>query len=202
MKILVTIVLCATGLLAHSQQGNSDVQKGNDAYRKSDYKAAADAYTKALGKEPGNNAAKFNLGNSLLKQKNNEGAAKQYDDIITTAKDTAILANALYNRGLAQLRQQNLDAAIQSFKQALALAPADNDIRENLQKALNEQRQKQQEQQPKKQQQKQDKPKQQQQKPMNKQMMEQKFNELRNQEKQLQQQLQRKPQDNQPEKDW
>lgn len=203
MRFLVTIILCVTGLLAYCQQGNSDVQKGNEAYRKSDYKAAEEQYKKALAKEPGNNAAKFNLGNSLLKQKSPAGATKQYDDIIATAKDTLLRANALYNKALALVRQQNLDEAINAFKQALALAPADNDIRENLQKALNEQRQKQQQQQPKNNQQKQDKPKPQPpQKPMNKQMMEQKFKELRNQEKQLQQQMQRKPQDNQPEKDW
>lgn len=196
---------CFITVLAHSQDGNSYVQKGNEAYRKSDYKTAVEDYQKALDKEPGNSAAKFNLANALLRQKDAEGASKQYDAVLGTAKDTLLKAKAFYNKGLALINQQNLDAAIDAFKQALNLAPDDNDIRENLQKALNEKRQKQQQQQQQqnKQQPKKDQPKPKpNEKPLNKQMMEQKFNELRNQEKQLQKQLQRKPQEAQPEKDW
>lgn len=200
------LLLLLTGLYikGYSQQALTDVQKGNEAYRKSDYKAAEDEYGKALKKDPANQTAKFNMGNTQLKQKNMADALKQYDDIINKTTDVNLRSKAYYNKGLALVRQQNIDDAIQAFKQALSLTPADNDIRDNLQKALNEkkqqdqQKQPQQKQQPKKDQQKQQQP----QKQLNKQMMEQKFNELRNQEKELQKQLQRKPSENQPDKDW
>jgi tetratricopeptide (TPR) repeat protein len=205
MKVFLTIWLCVFTIAAYSQQGNSHVQKGNEAYHNNDYKAAAEEYQKALNKEPGNLPAKFNLGNTQLRQKNIDEANKQYDDILNNAADSGLRAKALYNKGLAFIQQQNLDEAINAFKQALSLTPDDNDTRENLQKAINEKRQKQQRQnqQKNKNQPKKDQPKpQQNQKPTNKQMMEQKFNELRNQEKQLQKQLQRKPVEAQPEKDW
>lgn len=202
-----TVLILLLGLVSspgYSQQALTNVQKGNDAYRKNDYKVAADEYGKALLKDPANQPAKFNLGNTQLKQKNMADATKQYDDIINKTTDVNLRSKAYYNKGLALIRQQNIDDAIQAFKQSLSLNPADNDVRDNLQKALNEKRQQdQQKQQQNKQQPKKNQPKPPQpQKQLNKQMMEQKFNELRNQEKQLQQQLQRKPVENQPEKDW
>jgi len=202
-KMALILVLSAVSAAAYSQQALTNVQKGNDAYRKSDYKAAADEYGKALVKDPANQPAKFNLGNTQLKQKNMVDAAKQYDDIINNTTDVNLRSKAYYNKGLVLLRQQKIDDAIQAFKQALSLTPADNEVRDNLQKALNEKKQQQQQQQQNKQQppKNQQKP-QQPQKQLNKQMMEQKFNELRNQEKELQKQLQRKPVENQPEKDW
>lgn len=203
-KMVLILSLSAASVSAYSQQALTNVQKGNDAYRKNDYKVAADEYGKALVKDPGNQTAKFNLGNTQLKQKNMADAARQYDDIINKTTDANLRSKAYYNKGLALVRQQNIDDAIQAFKQSLSLTPADNEVRDNLQKALNEKRQQEQQKQPQqKQQQKKDQPKPPQpQKQLNKQMMEQKFNELRNQEKQLQQQLQRKPAENQPEKDW
>lgn len=203
MRYAVTLCFCLLAFAGFGQQGNSHVQKGNDAYRSNDFKTAAEEYQKALDIEPNNTAAKFNLANTQLRLKNAADAIKQYDNVVTTAPDTAFKAKALYNKGLAFIKQQNLEDAIAAFKQALSLAPADDDIRDNLQKALNEKRQQEQKNQQNKQQQKKDQPRpQQNQKPLNKQMMDQKFNELRNQEKQLQKQLQRKPQDVQPDKDW
>lgn len=186
-----------------AQEGNSYVKEGNDAYRNGDFKLAAEQYQKALEKEPGNAAAKFNLGNALQKQKEAADAVKQYDDLLSKEKDPSLRAKAYYNKGLALTQQKDNDGAVEAFEQALKLAPNDNDIRENLQKALNELRQQQQQkkQQDNKDEKKKNKSKQKQQQP-DKQMMEQKFNELRNQEKQLQKQLQKKPLEGQLENDW
>ncbi len=201
MKKFLVICYCMGIAHVYGQEGNSYVTKGNDAYRKNDYKAAAAEYQKALDKDPANNVAKFNLGNSLQKQNDVANALKQYDDILRTNKDASLQAKTLYNKGLALARQNNLDDAIEAFKQALNIDPEDNDTRENLQKAINEKRQKQQPKQKKQQSQEKPKPQSKQRQP-NKQMMEQKFAELRNQEKQLQKQLQRKQQEGQQEKDW
>ncbi len=206
MRVLILLCCFCISLTAAAQEDNSYVKKGNEAYRNSNYKLAAEQYQKALALKPGNVEAKFNLGNALQKQKD-AAAIQQYDDILSTRNIApALKANTLYNKGLALLKKDDAAAAIDAFKQALSLAPADNDIRENLQKALNEQKQQQQQQQ-KKQQDNKDKKKdpnkdQKNARQPNKQMMEQKFNELRNQEKQLQKQLQKKSLEGQPEKDW
>ena len=203
MKILLTIICGFASFLATAQVANTDVQKGNEYYRKGDYKMASQLYQIALGREPGSTAAKFNLGNALQKQQDVAGAVKQYEDILATEKNAALRAKTYYNKGVALTKQNDNDGAIDAFKHALGLAPDDNETRENLQKALNEQKQKQQQQ--KQPQNKKDPKKNNQPQPpktADKQMMEKKFRELQSQEKQLQKQLQKKSLEGQPDKDW
>ncbi len=199
MKLLGTILFLFFVSLLKAQEANSFVKEGNDAYRKADYNNAEALYKKALGKEPANNPAKFNLGNALHRQNNFAGAEKYYDEI-ALSNDPALKAKALYNKGVAQVYQQKLKEAIETFKQSLMIDPADNDTRENLQKAINELKQQQQSNtQQNQNKSKQDKNKN---KQPDKEMMEQKFNELRDKEKQLQKMLQKKNNSNQPDKDW
>jgi len=203
MKITLLLYCCFATIISMAQVANNDVHKGNEAYRAGDYKLAAEQYQKALVKEPGNTAAKFNLANALQKQQDVANAVKQYDDILNSEKDATLRAKTYYNKGVALTKQNDNEGAIDAFKQSLSLVPDDNETRENLQKALNEQKQKQQQQ---KQQQNKDDPKKNKQQPPqkqpDKQMMEKKFRELQNQEKQLQKQLQKKSMEGQPEKDW
>lgn len=201
MKFCLTILFIAFCSILHAQEVNRLIKEGNDAYKKGDYKNAAELYKKALSKDAENNIAKFNLGNAFIKQKDVLSAEKYYDDIAASESDEALKAKALYNKGVAEIEQQKLLQAIEAFKKALMITPDDNETRENLQKALNDLKKQQQQKQPQQQQNKKQK-QQQQKKPPNPQMMEQKFAELRDKEKQLQKQLQQKPNASQPEKDW
>ena len=176
------------------------IKTGNDAYKKRDYKTATDLYKKALAKEADNLTAKFNLGNAYERQNKIFEAAKYYDDVAGTTGDAALKAKALYNRALAYVKEQKLPDAIETFKQSLKLEPSDNETRENLQKAINDLKKQQQSQPPPKQNQKPQKNKKN--KQPDKDMMEQKFDELRDKEKQLQKMLQKKPNSFQPDKDW
>ena len=142
MKTLLLVCCLGCMLAVTAQQGNNDVKEGNEAYRKGDYKLATAQYQKALNKAPNNIAAKFNMGNALQLQQDAANAIKQYDDILRTEKDASLRAKTFYNKGLALVKGNDNDGAIDAFKQALSLAPDDNDTRENLQKALNEQKQK------------------------------------------------------------
>lgn len=190
-----SLALCA-------QDVNPVVKKANDTYKKGDYKNAAALYKNALEKNAANLAAKFNLGNALQKQNNTAEAEKIYTEVINDATDLALKAKAFYNKGLTLVQQQKLQDAIENFKQSLTLAPDDNDARENLQKAINELKKKQQGTPPpasKNQPKPQDKNKT---KQPDKEMIEQKFNELRDKEKQLQKALQKKKNTEQQEKDW
>lgn len=187
----------------YGQPANAAVQRGNEAYKKGDYNAAAKAYSQALEADKKNTAAWFNLGNALQKTMNADNAARSYDEVIRTAPDNDLRSKAYYNKGLSRIQQKDLQAAIDAFKQSLRLVPGDNEARENLQKALNEQKKQQQQQQQQQSSSKQQQQKQKQQKMMDKQMMEQKFRELRNQEKELQKQLQQqRTSTQQQEKDW
>ena len=156
-----------------------------------------------MRKEPENNTARFNLANALQKENQTEQSKKNYDEVIASADINSLKAESNYNKALALIKEQNLQNAIQFFEESLKENPSDDDARENLQKALNDLKKKQQQNQPQNQKQKpQQNPKQQKQPQVNKDMMQQKFNELRNQENQLQKKLQSKNNTAQPEKDW
>lgn len=189
-------------IIVIAQAENKEIAKGNEAYRKGDYSTAIEAYKNALRKQPENNTARFNLANALQKQNELKAANKNYDEVIENEVAASLKAESNYNKGLAYVKEKDLLKAIASFKEALKQNSDDDDARENLQKALNELKQQQQQQQQNKNQQQQQNPKQQKQKPLNKDMMQQKFNELHNQENQLQQKLQNKNNTVQPEKDW
>src|SRR5205085_633351 len=157
-------------------------------------------YENALQKDPENSVARFNLANTLQRQNNTTQAIKNYDAIIGDANLNSLKAECNYNKGLSYIKEKDLPKAIESFKAALKQNANDDDAKENLQKALNELNKHQNNKpQPNKQQQD---PKQKQHPPLNKEMMLQKLNELRNQEKLLQQKLQSKNNMSQPEIDW
>ncbi len=198
MKYLFTILTICFCQFALAQDPNATVNKGNDSYRKGDYKNAIELYKTALATDAKNKAATFNMGNAYSRLNNNADAEKLFDDAAVST-DNNLKAKALYNKGVVQVAQQKLQDAIGSFKQSLLLDPTDEEARENLQKALIELRKQQQAAPPppannKKQQQKN--------KPLNKDLIEQKLNELRDKEKQLQKRLQQKTNRQQPEKDW
>jgi tetratricopeptide (TPR) repeat protein len=203
LKFLLSILSIFLFHLLQAQEVNKIISEGNNAYKKGAYKNASELYKKALRKDNKNNTAKFNLGNALEKQNDGTNAEKYYNEVATAANEASLKAEAFYNKGVTQVLQQKLAEAIESFKESLKLTPEDNDARENLQKAINDLRKQQQslsQQNPKKQQ----KPPQEKQKNKltSQEMIEQKFNELRDKEKQLQKMLQRKPNASQPEKDW
>ncbi|MEP6468074.1 MAG: tetratricopeptide repeat protein, partial [Parafilimonas sp.] len=167
-----------------------------------DFDVAVENYKNALRKAPDNNTARFNLANALQRQNEINDAKKNYDEVLSNTSINSLKAESNYNKALAFIKEKDLTKAVASFKESLKENPNDDDARENLQKALNDLKKQQQQNQPQKKNQQQPNPKQQKQPPLNKDMMQQKFNELRNQEKQLQQKLQSKNNTIQPEKDW
>ena len=199
---LLFILLC-NFQIAFAQKTNLIIKSGNEAYKKGDYKSAEKLYKEALTEDKNNLAAKFNLGNALLRQHNIAEAVQYFTQVSEAASDDAFKSKALYNKGLTMVKAQKLPEAIEAFKESLLLVPDDNDTRENLQKAIEELK-KQQHTQPPPQQNQQKKPdtKKQQNKTPNKDVMQQKFDELSDKEKQLQKLLQKKSTTEQPEKDW
>ena len=203
MKYFITILLFLLSSTLFAQKVNSDIEKGNEAYKKSDFKTAVENYKNALRREPKNNTARFNLANALQRENETQQAKKKYDEVIASADINSLKSESNYNKALAFVKEKDLQNAITFFEESLKENPSDDDARENLQKAMNDLKKQQQQNQPQNQKQKpQQNPKQQKQPPVNKDMMEQKFNELRNQENQLQKKLQSKNNTTQPEKDW
>jgi Ca-activated chloride channel homolog len=203
MKYCITILLLLLGFTFFAKMVNNYIEMANEAYKKSDFKTAVENYKNALRREPKNNTARFNLANALQRENETQQAKKKYDEVIANADINSLKSESNYNKALAFVKEKDLQNAITFFEESLKENPSDDDARENLQKAMNDLKKQQQQNQPQNQKQKpQQNPKQQKQPPVNKDMMEQKFNELRNQENQLQKKLQSKNNTTQPEKDW
>jgi Ca-activated chloride channel homolog len=110
--------------------------KGNRFYQQSQFDLAEAQYRKALEYDPANEKAKYNLANALQKQKKYDEAAKLLDDLAGSTKDNSVKFAAYYNQGVSYTKMKNLDASIESYKNALRHNPNDKEARENLEKAL------------------------------------------------------------------
>jgi Ca-activated chloride channel family protein len=102
--IALVLLALAAGLSAADGDW-SQYNAGNEAYRKGDFGAAAEAYRKAGGDQILEEAADYNLGNALFRSKDYQGAVNAYDAAL---KIDANDQDAQYNRDLAQrmLEQQ------------------------------------------------------------------------------------------------
>ncbi|HEY5390932.1 MAG TPA: tetratricopeptide repeat protein, partial [Hanamia sp.] len=219
---IAVLFLCAISVSSYSQTKEAII-KGNKAYKDSDYNAAENEYNLALKNSDTNVTASYNLGNVLYRKNNTEDAVKSYENAIKNTSDNSIKQRAFYNKGVALQQAKKLPECINAYENALMLNPNDEDARQNLQRALKEQ--KQQEQQNKQQQknqkqqnkQQQNKPQQpkdnqqnnQQPKPspskMSKQDAEEKLKSLLENEKQLQDKMHKikgAAVPNSPEKNW
>ncbi len=199
--VIIGFLFFSTSLFSQNTN-EKGIAKGNELYRTGDFKGASDAYLEVLKGDNSNTTATFNHANSLFRQQQYAEAAKQWESLTTATSDPQLQAKAWYNKGVAEIKQQQHEQAIASFKKSLMLNNNDEATRENLQLALNElnkQKQKPNKPSPNNQ----PPPPQNKQQPSKKQA-EQQLNMLREEEKRLQKEVQQKKfrQDMGEEKDW
>jgi tetratricopeptide (TPR) repeat protein len=207
LAFVLPITFCLLPFLAHAQNENSIIKKGNEAYKKNEFEKAAEEYQKVATKTPANSTAQYNLGNALYKADKKDAAVGAFESATVNAASTDEKSKAYYNKGVVLQHDKKLRECITAYKNALKLNPQDDDARQNLQKALLQQ--KQQQQKPKDDPKKKEQQKEQQQpKPqpskINKKDAEEKLKALLQQEKNLQDKLRRvnTASPNKPEKDW
>ena len=124
---------------ATAQYSEGLVKKGNDAYNNKQYELAQENYKKALNKNPINSKAHYNLGNALYRNKKSEDALNAYDVAIQNSKLPTEKQGAFYNKGVVLQQSKKIPECIAAYKDALRLNPADEDARNNLQLALQQQ---------------------------------------------------------------
>lgn len=191
MKRLIIIFLLFNLYIASmfAQTDRQLVRMGNKNFRGGNHANAEVSYRKALDKNPRNPQANYNLGNALMAQHKDSAAIRQFE--IAAKMETSPLrrSEAFHNMGVVCQGKKMFGEAIEAYKEALRLNPADDQTRYNL--ALCKRQQKEQEQQ-QQQQQKQDQQKQEQEKQQ--QQQQQQEQEQEQQKKKDQQQQQPKPQ--------
>jgi len=139
------LLLALAGAL-NAAQSDSLARKGNSAYKQDDWPKSFEYYSRALEKAPEDKRLNFNLGNSHFRMEEYSKAAESYE---TSSGDPKLAARAHYNRGNALFMDGNIPGAIDSYRAALKLDPKDVNAKFNLQKALEDQKNKNQCQDPK-----------------------------------------------------
>ncbi|MEO6135592.1 MAG: VWA domain-containing protein [Ginsengibacter sp.] len=147
----VLFLLLMFGISPAFSQNNPSISKGNKAFKENKLDDAENYYRDALKKSDKEVNASYNLGNVLYRKEKPEEAAKSYDNTIANTNDNVLKQNAYYNKGVAFQKAKKLPESILSYKNALLLNPDDEDARQNLQRAMTQQKQEQQQQQDKKQ---------------------------------------------------
>lgn len=143
--------------LALSAQTERKITRtGNTQYELGNFVDAEINYKKALEQNANLLQAQFNLGDALAKQDRFEEALASFDLVSSTSEDEQLKANAYHNKGNVQLQQQDLEGAIESYKEALRTNPKDHQTRYNYAYAKKQLEQQQEQQQDQEQDQEQD----------------------------------------------
>ncbi len=124
----------AAGALA-AQEGRVEIEEGNRLYEEQRYQEARARYLEALRKVPELALAHFNEGAALYREGDFESSAEAYMEALGRS-DPEWRSQAWYNLGNAMLEQQQAEGAIDAYKEALRLNPADQDAKHNLEYAL------------------------------------------------------------------
>ncbi|RYY47567.1 MAG: VWA domain-containing protein, partial [Chitinophagaceae bacterium] len=150
LKPALGLLVMFSGFTASAQTEKETIKQGNELYGKSDYPGAANQYGKVLAKNPDNVTAQYNLGNALYKSEQKEDAIAAYDKSISKLTKPVEKSNAYYNKGVVLHNDKKLPECIEAYKMALKLDPNNEDARQNLQKALRQQKEQKQDQKDKK----------------------------------------------------
>lgn len=117
---------------AKPQNIKAELRKGNELYRQKKYKEAQNSYSGALQKDPASYTGMFNMGDALYRDKKYENARQVLTASAQASRDKKEQASAYHNIGNTFLEEKKWEEAINAYKQALRLNPADADTKYNL----------------------------------------------------------------------
>jgi len=128
---ITLIFLFSLGSLAWGDSYSSLNNKGNQMYKKGDFKKALEFYNQAGIEKPDSPEIRYNLGNSLHQQKQWEGALQNYQKALQSTADMN-QAQIYYNLGNTFYRLDQYPEAIETYKKCLEINPNDEDAKYNL----------------------------------------------------------------------
>ena len=154
LHILFVVVglLCAASAVAQKMPERGLVRKGNRQFAKQLYEQSSDSYGKALLHDSTSFEARYNMANSLIRRamadstayqdpqsanaKLSSGFLSQAEGLLQQAatdslRTKADRAEAYFNMGNAQVMQQKLQEALQSYRRSLVLNPNDMEAKYN-----------------------------------------------------------------------
>ena len=127
-RYLIPLLLIFCALPGFAQADRHDVRAGNRKFSKGNFKEAEIDYRKAAVKDSTSLHAQYNLASALYRQQDYAGAAKALESV---REQENLPARYYYNAGDIALQQKDWQTAVNEFRQALLLDPADLDAKEN-----------------------------------------------------------------------
>jgi Ca-activated chloride channel family protein len=143
-RIICTALLAMALLLAACSPSAEKLNgEGNQAFLEQAYQDALTAYQGAQIENPELAEPYYNAANALYREGNYEAALEQLQHALSFAGDDQLVENSLYNIGNNFFNAQDLQNAIEAYKQALLINPEDQEAKYNLELALQQQEQEQ-----------------------------------------------------------
>ena len=138
-----TVLILLTGT-THADKASKANKRGIDAFGEQNYEKSVEHFTEALVEKPDAPELKFNRGTALSQLGKTEEALSELISSAAQLDKADYAAAAHFNAGNTQLSANNIEAAIEEYKQAVKLDQASEDYRHNLELAvrkLNQQQQ-------------------------------------------------------------
>jgi tetratricopeptide (TPR) repeat protein len=133
--VLLLAGIATLGATACSDGEAKANNQGNDAFEQQEYDDALDAYEKAKSRSSELAEPHYNSGNVYYRQEAYEDAAASYDRAMIDA-DPKLAQDGIFNLGNALFQSDEVESAIDSYKEALRIDPGDQDAKHNLELAL------------------------------------------------------------------
>lgn len=109
-----------------------NLQKADLLYKKGQYAEALQIYQAEQKEKPDDPLLAFNIGNALMKLGRQDEAVRQYQLSESLTRSASVAGQSAYNRALANMKQQEMDKALQDARKAVKLNPDDPDARANV----------------------------------------------------------------------
>src|SRR5690606_1317480 len=154
MRLTLILFVLAAGILA--DDGEKEGRRGNKLYEEGSYESAIEAYLNGLSALDASSnpwmhyALNNNLGAALLKAGDAAGANEAFSRALLNAPTPADYARSAYNAGNAAYNAEQLEQALQYFRESLLREPDNQDAKFNyefVKRRLEQQQQQQQQQQ-------------------------------------------------------
>ncbi|MBO4719160.1 MAG: VWA domain-containing protein [Prevotella sp.] len=129
---VVAALLLLVAMSISAQTDRQYIRQGNKQYNAGDYPNAEVSYRKAVEKNPKNPQAAYNLGNALLAQKKDSAAIEQFQNAAKMETNPLRKYQSFHNMGVICQSHKMYGEAIEAYKNALRLNPADDETRYNL----------------------------------------------------------------------
>src|SRR5215204_5517540 len=97
-----------------AQEVTSSILKGNQYYEQQQYDLAEAQYRKALEYDERNATARYNLANSLHKQRKYKEATEELERLTKEQKENSLRSAGHYNRGVAFTKLKMTEESIES----------------------------------------------------------------------------------------